>query len=192
MSATASASLGTRVVLGISAFFAFAIIAHGREPKVDVRAIFSESDFIPHIPAIAKVKRDFSNGSVMVCTEDARALVFRAAPDRWILFHYEEEFPEQYSGVTEIEYLSWAPTSSAKKLTKQDGLRVVSLDDIQIGDFVRKLQKSGRNFRTSIGMRHGKNVQIYEFNPHPKETDLYARVFVDAGIVVGFSLGVTE
>lgn len=191
MSFSTCGSVRRSALLVALVFLAFAIAAYGKEPKIDVRNIFRQSDFIPHVPTVAALKRDFPKGSLMAC-EGEGALVFRAAPDRWILFHFDSELSEQHSGVTEIEYINWAPTSSVEKQVQQDGLRVLSLGDFHIGDSARKVAESGRNFRIKNARKYGKSVRIYEFNPHPEETDLYAQVFVQAGVVVGFSLGVTE
>lgn len=187
-----STRVGHNMLFGSLFFLAFAKIVHGGEPKVDIRAIFEQSDFIPHIPTVATVKRAFPRGSVVACEDGRAALVFRAAPNRWVLFYFDSELSEQYSGVTSIEYVNWAPTSSAKKQAQQEGLLVASLGDFRIGDSVRKVAASGKKFRVSNARKFGYNVSIYEFNPHPAETDLYARVFVLAGVVVGFALGVTE
>lgn len=171
--------------------FVVAATAQSKETAVDIRAIFSASDFIPHVPTMAAVKAEFPEGS-FVTSDGEKFFVSRVSTDRWVAFHFDSELADRYSGVSEIEYLNWAPTPLAKKFTPQAHSKVVSMGDFIVGDSVQKVIASRRNLRVSNARKYGSNIRVYEFSPRPSEADLYARIYVKAGVIVGFSLGVTE
>lgn len=165
---------------------------NGKERPPSLRAIFSEADFIPNIPTIADVKRRFPK-SVLITSEGQKLFVTRASANRWLVFHFDDELPDRYSGVSEVELINWSPDPLASKLKPDErSVPVTALAEFKMGDPVGKLSASHRNFRIKQIKKYGVAVQVYEFNPRPSEPDLYARLLIKSGVVIGFSLGVTE
>lgn len=154
---------------------------------VDIDGIFAARDFVPYVPAAADLKAKYGAGKL---TKGKGGLDYEAYPaskNLCIVAKYQDGLTDP-----DIEELIIIKMPVCNVAAKKIHLSGVSLRSARIGLGINQLpsgELSGsRRGRVSF---LGRQYEVIEFNP-THEPDLFARYYICRGIVVGFSLGVTD
>lgn len=166
--------------------FILLLIAVSKVSAQDINRTVQERDFVPHVPSLAEFEKLYGKGKIIKDKTGISYSVYRGSKNICVMAKYESDLSDP-----DIEELIFIRHPICNSLPQTIELTHNLISSTHIGTKASRRPAESDEDKDKKFSLLGSSCDLIEFHP-TKEPDLYGRYYLKHGLIIGFSLGVTE